>query len=258
MCLVSFPFDTSTPRRKTPSSSSHFLKPYKHRPLGSISVKKVPRQPPPPPPPTPEPVPKGHKLSSRRGKQGNVPVPLGAADCARRRRSGNPDRSSSRARSSTRARSSSRKDKHGNRTSKEKEEGKKEPDVEQWKEDEGVIAERMQEMHLQHLYNDGDQAKAQPQPHIRPPSWLPGSNVSYPSSASEAYYQGIGIQVQDFQHESQPRDTGDEFHTLDFIHPEEHVWTWLKGGDGSYILAAAYYCPLSVWDGTHDNVGGKH
>ena len=257
MCLVSFQFDTSTARRKAPSSSSHFFKPYKHRPLGPIGFNKVPRQPHPPAPPTPA---KGPRLSSRRGKQGNVPVPLGAADCARRRRSGNPARSSSRGRSSNRARSSSRGDKHGrsNRTSKEKKERKKEPDVEQWKEDEGVIAERMQGMHLQHLYNEGDQTKAQPQPPTRPLSWLPGSNVSYPSSASEAYYQGAGIQVQNFQHESQPCDAVDGSHTLDFIQPEEHVWTWLKGGDGSYILAAAYSCPLSVWDGTYDNVGGEH
>lgn len=260
MCLVSFQFDTSTHRRKAPSSSSHFFRLYKHRPLGPIGFNKVRRQPPPPAPPNPEPVPKDPKLSSWRGKQENVPIPLGAADFAHRRRSGNPARSSDRGRSSVRARSSSRGDKHGrsDRTSKEKKERKKEPDVEPCKEDEGLIAERMQDMHLQHLYNEGDQAKAQPHPHTRPPSWLPGSNVSHPSSASEAYYQGAGIQVQDFQHESQPRDALDGFHTLDFIQPEEHVWTWLKGGDGSYILAAACSCPLSVWEGIHDIVGGEH
>lgn len=245
MCLVSFPFDTTTPRRKVSSSSSHFSKPYKHRPQGSISLKKVPSQPPPPPPPSPEPTPKGPKLSPRRGKQGNVPTPLGAADCARLQRSGSPVRGSSW------ATKSSRGDKHGgsNRTPKEKKEGKREPDVEQWKEDGGGIVEHMQRMHLQHLYNEGDQAKAQPQPHTTPPSWLPDSNVLYPSSASEANYQGAGIQVQDFQRKSQPSDTGDEFHTQDSIQPEAHVWTWLKVGDGSYILAAAYpscSCPLSV------------
>ena len=65
-----------------------------------------------------------------------MPVPLGAADCARRR-SGSP------ARISSKARSSSRGDKRGgsNRTPKEKKEGKTELDIEQWKEDEGVIEE---------------------------------------------------------------------------------------------------------------------
>lgn len=29
-------------------------------------------------------------------------------------------------------------------------------------------------------------------------SWLPGSNIPYPSSALEAYHIGVGIQVQDF------------------------------------------------------------
>lgn len=219
MCLVSFPSDTSTPRSKAL---------YKHRPQGPVSPKKLPRQPPPPPPPTPEPTPKGPKLSPRRGKQGNVPVPLGAANGARRGRSGSL------------ARSSSRGDKRGgsNRTPKKKKERKRETDVEQWKEGEGGIAERMQKMHLQHLYNRDDQAKAQPQPPTRPTSWLPGSNDLYPSPASEAYYQGAAIQVQDFQHESQPNDIGNEFHMQDFFQPEEHVWAWLEGVDGRYILAA--------------------
>lgn len=242
MCLFYFPFDTSTTRRRDSSSSSHFFKSSKHKPQGPITCKKGPRQPPPPPPPpTPEPTPKGPKLSPRRGKRGNVPVPLGATDCARRRRSGSPARSSGRASISNGARDSSRGDKHGesNRTSNEKKERKREPGMEPWKEDEGGIEERMWRLHLQHHYNKGDRAKAQPQPHTRPPSLLPGSDVLYPSSASEAYHKGAGIQVRDFQHESQPHDTGDDFHTEGSIRPQGHVWTWLEGGEGSYILVAA-------------------
>lgn len=151
MCLFSFPFNTSTPRRKNSSSSSHFFRSSKLRPQGPITRKKVLRQPlpPPAPPSTPEPTPKGPKLSPRRGKRGNVPVPLGATNCARRRRSVSPARSSGGAGSPSRVRSSSRGDKHGgsNRTSKEKKERKREPALEPWKEDEGRIEEGMWKMH---------------------------------------------------------------------------------------------------------------
>lgn len=241
MCLFSFPFDNSSSRRKESSSSSHVFKSNKHKPQGPITLRKVPRQPPQPPPSTPETTPKGPKLSPRRGKRGNVSVPLGATDCARRRRSGSPARSSSRARSSNRARSPSRGDKHGgsNRTSKEQKERKREPDMEPWKEDEGGIEERMRRMHLQHHYNKSDQTKAQPQPHSSSLAWRPGSDVPYPPSAPEAYHKGAGIQVRELQRESQPQDAGDDFHTEGFIQPEGLVWTWLKGGDGRYILVAA-------------------
>ncbi len=267
MCLFSFPFNTSTPRRKDSSSSSHF-KSNKNKPQGPITRRKGLRQPPrppPPPPPTPEPTPKGPKLSPRRGKRRNVPVPLGETNCARSRHSGSPARSSGGARSSSRARCSSRGDKHGGskRTSKEEKEKKREPAMEPWKGDEGEIEEYMWRMHLQHDYNKDDEAKAQPQtqPHTWPPSWLPGSDVLYSSSASGVYHKGAGIQVQDFQHESQPHDSGDDFHTEGFIQPEGHVWTWLKGGEGSYILVVITQLEMRgldlLCDGTHDRVGGE-
>jgi len=207
MCLFPFPFNTSTTRRKDSSSSSHFFKSNKDKPQGPITRKKGLRQPPrppPPPPPTPEPTPKGRKLSPRRGKRGNVPVPLGETNCARRRHSGSPARSSGGARSSSR----------------------------------------------EHHNNKGDQAKAQTQtqPQTWPPSRLTGSDVLYPSSASGAYHKGAGIQVQDFQHESQPHDSGDGFHTDGFIQPVGHAWTWLKGGEGSYILVVITQLEMGGFD----------
>ena len=269
MCLFSFPFNTSTPRRKDSSSSSHLFKSSKDKPQGPITRKKGLRQPPrpppppPPPPPTPEPTPKGPKLSPRRGKRGNVPVPLGETDCARRRHSASPA-SSSGGRSSS-ARCSSRGDKHrgSNRSSEEEKEKKREPAMEPWKGGEGEIEEHMWRMHLQHHYNNGDQAKAHPQtqPQTWPPSWLPGSDVLYPSSESKAYHKGTDIQVQDFQHESQPHDSDDGFHTVGLIQPEGHVWTWLKGGEGSYILVVITQLEMRgfdhSWDRTHDRVGGE-
>lgn len=275
MCLFSFPFNTSTTRRKDSSSSSYSFKPNKDKPQGPITRKKGLRQPPrppPPPPPTPEPTPKGRNLSPRRGKRGNVLVPLGETNCARRRHSGSPARSSGGARSSSRARCSSRGDKHGgsNRTSKEGKEKKRGPamepwngdemepamepwrgdKMESWKGDEGELEEHMWRMHLQNHYNKSDQAKAQTQtqPHTWPPSRLPGSDVLYPSSASGAYHKGAGIQVQDFQRESQPRNSGDGFHTEGFIHPEGNGWTWLKGGEGSYILVVITQLEMGGFD----------
>lgn len=266
MCLFSFPFNTYTPRRKDSSSSSHFFQSSKDKPQGPITRKKGLRQPPrppPPPPPTPEPTPRGPKLSPRKGKQGNVPVPLGESNCARRRHSASP--ASSSGGTSSRARYSSRGDKHrgSNRSSKEEKMQKREPAMEPWEGVEGEIEELMWRMHLQHHYNDGDQAKAHPQtqPHTLPPSWLPGSDVLYPSSASGAYHKGAGIQVQDFQHESQPHDSGHAFHTEGCIQPEGHVWTWLKYGERSYILAVITQLEMGghhhSWDGTHGRVGGE-
>lgn len=258
MCLFSFPFNTSTAHRKDCSSSSYF-KSNKDKPQGPITRKKglrqPPRTPPPPPPPTPEPTPKGRKLFPRKGKRGNVLVPSGETNRARCRHSGSPARSSGGGRSSSRAKCSSRGDKHGgsNWTSKEGKEKKREPAMEPWngdEGDEGELEEHMWRMHLQHHYNKSDQAKAQtqPQPQTWPPSRLPGSDVLYPSPASGAYHKGAGIQVQDFQHESQPHESGDGFHTEGFIQPEGHAWTWLKGGEGSYILVVIIQLEMGGFD----------
>lgn len=268
MCFFSFPFNTSTPRRKDSSSSPHFVKSSKDKPQGPVTRKKGLRQlprrpppPPPPPPPTPEPTPRGPKLSPRRRKRGNVLVPLGESNCAHGRHSASP--ASSSGGSSNRARCSSRGDKHrgSNRSSKEEKEKKREPAMEPWNGGEGDIEEHRWRMHLQHHYNNGDQAKAHPEtpPHIWPPSWLPGSNVLYPSSASRAYHSA-SIQIQDFQHESQQHDGGDGFHTDGCIQPEGHVWTWLKDGERSYILVVITQLEVGgfdhSWDGTHDGVSG--
>lgn len=252
MCLFSFPSDTSTPRRKNSSSSSYSFRSNKHKPQGPITREKGLRQsPPPPPPPTSEPTPKDPRLSPRREKRGNVPVSLGATNCARRRYSGSPARSSGGARSSSRARSSSGGDKHGgsNRTSREKKETKREPDMGPWKEDDGGIEECMWRMHLQNHDYKGDQAKAQqPQPHARLPSWLPGSDALYPSSASDVSHKGASSWTRDFQHESQSRNTVDYYRPKVFIQQEEHVWTWLKGSEGTYILVVITQLGMGGFD----------